>query len=184
MKKDRIVELARKLLALAERGVGGEKENAQFMLDELLAKHGLLITDIEPKTRTRRIVKGVTKDIKQMFVNFCASIVGSNIQINKYNGVGYFAVYMNDREWQEFEMKWPIYKKTLKSEILKLRKKHQTELKAIVSAFISKHSMYADDSEEDDRDILDLTPEEIEEIIAMMQMKDKLSDINFNKQIE
>ena len=184
MQKDRIIELGRKLHALATRGIDGERENAKTMLDEFLKKHGLVITDVEPETRTRRIVTGVTKDIKQMFINFCASIVGSKVQINNCRGIGYFAVYMNDREWQDFEMRWPTYKKNLKSELSKLKKKHQLELKAMVSAFISKHDMYSEDSEEDSREVSDLTPEEIEEVIAMMQMKDKLVDINFHKRIE
>lgn len=37
----KILEKARKLKALADRGVGGEKENAQRMLEEYMKKHGL-----------------------------------------------------------------------------------------------------------------------------------------------
>lgn len=36
----------RKLLALAERGEGGEKDNAQRMLEKMLARHGLTIEDL------------------------------------------------------------------------------------------------------------------------------------------
>lgn len=41
----------RKLEALAERGVGGEKENARRMLVKLLARHGLTIHDLDVETR-------------------------------------------------------------------------------------------------------------------------------------
>lgn len=44
----------RKLLALAERGEGGEKVNAQRMLDKLLARHGLTIDDLVDDRREIR----------------------------------------------------------------------------------------------------------------------------------
>ena len=45
MVDEKIKERARKLHALAERGIGGEKTNAQTMLDAFLKKHNLKIID-------------------------------------------------------------------------------------------------------------------------------------------
>jgi len=50
MKKNdesKYIELGRKLKAIAERGIGGEKINAEKMLENLLKKHNLTIDDIE-----------------------------------------------------------------------------------------------------------------------------------------
>ncbi|MCP1605751.1 DUF2786 domain-containing protein [Pseudomonas citronellolis] len=44
----------RKLQALAERGVGGEKVNAQRMLDKLLARHGITVEDLSNERRETR----------------------------------------------------------------------------------------------------------------------------------
>lgn len=44
----------RKLMALAERGEGGEKDNAQRMLDNLLARHGLTLDDLNEECREIR----------------------------------------------------------------------------------------------------------------------------------
>jgi hypothetical protein len=184
MQTDRILELGRKLLALAQGGVDGEREAAQRMLDNFLQKHGLEISDIEPVARTRRIVKNVTLDIKQMFINFCASIVGKDVRVNKCVGRNYYAVEMNDEEWMEFETKWPVYRKNLKSELEKLKKQHLKELKLMVSAFISKHEMYSKDGDEDSREVSSLTPEEIQEILDTMRLQEKLDDINFHKHLE
>jgi len=41
------IELLRKVKALADRGVGGEKETAQATLERLLSKHGLTKADLE-----------------------------------------------------------------------------------------------------------------------------------------
>ena len=37
----------RKIAALAERGVGGERDNAKSQLDRLLAKHGRFLRGVE-----------------------------------------------------------------------------------------------------------------------------------------
>lgn len=44
----------RKLLNLAERGVGGEKDNAQRMLEKLLARHGMTVDDLSDERREIR----------------------------------------------------------------------------------------------------------------------------------
>lgn len=51
--KDEIFAKARKLLALAKGGIGGEKEAAQKKLDEHILKHGLKIEDIDESYNTR-----------------------------------------------------------------------------------------------------------------------------------
>lgn len=40
-------ELLKKIKALADRGYGGEKENAQAILERLMAKHGISEADLE-----------------------------------------------------------------------------------------------------------------------------------------
>ncbi|MGF6590735.1 DUF2786 domain-containing protein [Pseudomonas sp. 2835] len=47
----KVQEKLRKLQALAERGVGGEKANAQRMLETLLARHGLKLDDLADERR-------------------------------------------------------------------------------------------------------------------------------------
>ena len=42
-----IIEKLRKVAALARSGVGGERENARRMLEEICAKHGLTLEQIE-----------------------------------------------------------------------------------------------------------------------------------------
>lgn len=182
MAKDRIIELGRKLLALAQRGVGGERENAQSMLDAFLEKHGLTMTDIEPETRTRRIVTAVSADIKQMFINFCASIVGHKVVINRCVGRGYWAVEMNDAEWADFSERWPIYKKELKAEILRKKRQQKRELELVAKAFISKHNLYSTDRE-DDGEVSLPTAEELEEILEMLRIREKMKDLTFHKKL-
>jgi hypothetical protein len=47
VKMSKAIELAKKLKALADKGVGGEKQNAEQMLEKFLKKHNLTIEEIE-----------------------------------------------------------------------------------------------------------------------------------------
>lgn len=45
-----IIELLRKIKALADKGVGGEKENAERKLRALMAKHKITMAELEQRT--------------------------------------------------------------------------------------------------------------------------------------
>lgn len=51
METSKAIELAKKLQALAEQGVGGEATNAANRLEALLAKHNLTIDDLDKPER-------------------------------------------------------------------------------------------------------------------------------------
>ncbi len=77
----------KKLLALAERGVGGEKENAQRMLDKLLELEGLTLDDICEDVKTDvwfRYKPGPHN--KQLLIQTLRSVIGSKrvIWTSKY----------------------------------------------------------------------------------------------------
>lgn len=55
--EDKIRDLAKKLKALADRGIGGEKYNAQQKLDELLKKHGIRLEDIADEKKTDHLLR-------------------------------------------------------------------------------------------------------------------------------
>ena len=52
-KREKIKAKARRLNELAKRGIGGEKTNAQRMLDDLLRKHGMQSSDIDSSLNSR-----------------------------------------------------------------------------------------------------------------------------------
>lgn len=54
---ERITDKLKKLLALAERGCGGEAENARRLLEEHLRKYGMTLEDICENNISRRTFK-------------------------------------------------------------------------------------------------------------------------------
>lgn len=180
--KDKIINLARKLLALSERGSEGERYNAKSMFDSLMLKHNLTLNDIVDNPRSLRLVIDVNKDMHQMFINLVASIVGKDFKVYQCNKKTYHKVEMSDNEFYEFNEKWFIYKKSLKKEINKLKLQHKKELILLQNAFINKHNLYSD--RDGGKKINELTEEEIEEINNMIRMEDKMEDINILKKIK
>ena len=50
--REELLRRLERVKALAERGVGGEKENAEALLNRLMAKYGISEEDIEEAHRT------------------------------------------------------------------------------------------------------------------------------------
>ena len=65
---ERITDKLKKLLALAERGCGGEAENARRLLEEHLRKYGLTLEDLYENKTSRRIFKYRNKEERQIIV--------------------------------------------------------------------------------------------------------------------
>ena len=69
----------RKLLALAQRGVGGERENADRMLSRMLAKYGMTIDDLtgddKPEWRTFTVS---CKDESMLLINVVTKVLNVN----------------------------------------------------------------------------------------------------------
>ena len=49
---DTIKAQLQKILALAESGVGGERENAQALLQRMMARHGITMADLDDQAKT------------------------------------------------------------------------------------------------------------------------------------
>lgn len=67
----------RKLMALAERGEGGEKDNAQRMLEKLLARHGLTTDDLVDERREIRWFPIVTSYDRKLAAQIMSKVCDS-----------------------------------------------------------------------------------------------------------
>lgn len=67
----------KKLLALAERGEGGERANAQRMLEKMLARHGLTLGDLSEEQRELRWFSAPNKHDKRLAAQIAAKVTDS-----------------------------------------------------------------------------------------------------------
>lgn len=127
----------RKLQALAERGVGGEKDNAQRMLENLLARHGMTPDDLADERRDIRWFTTASKFESRLALQILSKICNTSspdAYRNKQNRklVG---VRVTPAEAIEFELHYDALRKALGA-----------HFQDAFSAFIQANRLFPSDS--------------------------------------
>jgi hypothetical protein len=135
--QDRIKRRLAKVLALSQRGVGGEKTNAEAILAEGLAKHGLTVDDIghDSNPLMHELVKYYTYRTKhdKLILTQCVFRV-LDVRKLSYRGergkkkMGFTATVIDHLE---IDAMYSYYRHLFVSEI-----------ETLASAFCSKHSLH------------------------------------------
>lgn len=158
---DKIIELAKKLKALSDRGVGGEKLNASKKLEQIMKKHGLSIEDIEGERKNYTYFK-VDKIQHQLFIQIVSSVLGIGFELMKDRRKrGQFVLFLTAFEAVEIQMKYDFYWKLYKD-----------ELDIFTSAFIAKNDIYHPNGNKVNPD--ELSKEEIARLKRIIEMSDSI----------
>jgi hypothetical protein len=161
MSQSKILDLGRKLKALAEQGVGGEKVNAEEALARLMQKHNITIEDLDGIERQEERIRypsagGLGYKLARQII---ASVIGSpfNKYVDKRNRLIY--VKLSRAEYLEVIAKLDFF-----------LPHYEKELETFYSAFIQVNHLYAKpDGKEDDRPLSDIDLAELERLMSMMQ---------------
>lgn len=105
----------RKLYALAERGVGGERETAARMLGKLLARHGLTVDDLADEQRVMRWFPAPTKFEHRLACQILAKVCNTN-DVPAYTNKGrrkQIGIEVTPAEAIEFELHYDALRKAL-----------------------------------------------------------------------
>lgn len=105
----------RKLLALADRGEGGEKDNARRMLDKMLERHGLTIDDLVDERREIRWFPLVHKYDRQLANQILAKVCDTHYPTTWRNKERpkQIGVEVTPAEAIEFELHYETLRKAL-----------------------------------------------------------------------
>lgn len=111
-----------KIQALAKRGVGGEKENAQRMLVKLLAKHGLTVDDLtnpdDQKVRTRLAYK--TSTDKMLAMQLIAVLQKTlEPEVYRVRGKRILEVDLTAAQGAELQLQFDVHRRSLAAELRK-----------------------------------------------------------------
>lgn len=149
MDQSRVIAKLRKLLALVDRGVGGEKTNAESALKSLLAKHGLSIEDLDDAQAERRIFWWSTKsETEGKLLSQCVEAVLSRWDRNFYRERGNRKARgyeMTHAEWLEVDLMFAVHRRSLAKHL-----KKQQELAFI--AYIHRNEIFGREAGEDSRE--------------------------------
>jgi O-glycosyl hydrolase len=173
---EKILELARKLKALAERGIGGEKENAAAMLNRLMKQHGITI-DMISGTEKKDFVFYTVQERRQFLVQIIANVLGKKCNIFSYPSdarrkkkrVG---TTCSPAEAVEIQAKFDFFWKAWES-----------ELDVFYSAFIQTNKLYSKKTGDEDDEERELTLAERQKLWKMANMMQGMDRHHFVKQI-
>lgn len=159
------IELAKKLKALADRGIGGEKINAEKMLKALMKKHGITMQEIEgDEIDFNEII--VSKEKKKLFHQIGYSIFGKafrNLDIRRVGSTRY--VKCTKAQAVEWEAKLNFYWRL-----------YAEELDIFFHAFVQRNNIFSSDAEEHEP-----KPEERERIRRVLEMASTIKKESYSK---
>jgi len=156
----------RKIAALAERGVGGERDNTKSQLNRLLAKHGLTMEDLYPKqdVEYHEFVCANQRE-RTILVQCVAKAMG-------LSEVTYYKVRRKPRrigikcgriDFIEIEHMYRHFRRLLRE-----------EEKRLVDAFICRHELYGPSDGQSDGE-----PLSYEEYMALRRLANGMRDSNY-----
>lgn len=134
---DKKKQLLNKLKALAERGVGGEKETAQRKLEDLMRKYGVEEADLSDEKKENFEFKYKNKFEKQLILQIANKTFGDEWfdRIYTYSrGIGKRSIILIECtkfEETQIRIEYEFYKELWKEEV-----------EFLFSVFIQKHNIF------------------------------------------
>ncbi len=171
----KVIELAKKLKALAENGVGGEKINAQKMLESFMKKHHITSEDIESDSILEYYFK-IAPAYGALFVQISKR---KNINIKTY---GEFP----QKTIKEYKLKGNYMLECTKEEYVYistafdiLKRQYEKELEIFYYAFCRSNDLLVDRRNND----VEPTKEEIAKARRAKAMSELIEKAKINKQL-
>lgn len=166
---EKYIALAKKLKALAESGVGGEKYNAEKKLKSLMDKHGITIDDIELSSVDYHWYK-VLKEKRQLFFQVVSTVLDSGFPIYRNSDKrGYLGLKINAEDAMEIAAKF---------EFIELN--FEREYDIFKAAFIHSYRLYPKEST---KPIGTLLESELERLRKVAEMAEHITPVPFLKRI-
>lgn len=163
-----------KLYELAKKGVGGEKHNAEYALNKMLAKHKLTIQDIDQETPKKRYYKYTTKLSKKLITQIVYKVINSP-RVYVVRACKEVTAEVTDYEHiQILEM--------IDFHIENFNTERQQLLNDFAIAYIQKHRLFGD-SKDDKSESKPLSIEEKQAIFRMSNIMNCLSNKSYTKKL-
>lgn len=172
------IQILKKLKALAERGIDGEKVNAEKILQKMLLKYNLTIEDIEGEKQQDYFFKA--KGINEKLIYQIAKRINYDLKVYSFppdkvklhNLTGNIIVECTAAEFIEIDQMFDVYKKLYKKE---------NDLFFV--AFLKANDLLTRPPKEKQKHISDLNPQELEEWTRLSEMATTIKKETIRKQL-
>lgn len=168
---ERIKQRLYKLVALAERGASGERENAEARLDKLLAKHGIDKSEfLETENVLDYDFSYSSAMEKRLLIQIIASFGFDSY--TPYRSVKKLCIECTRAQGAEIGLQFDVYRKALKEEI-----------EMTYDAFIHAQNIFPE-NDGDDEERPARTKEEVARALKMLRRADGMDKVHVTKGIE
>lgn len=169
----------KKLLALAEGGVGGEAHNARILLEKLCDEYGISLEELldTEKKSWYRFEIGARKIFKSLFVQCYCYVTGKHSVEYRRRDKATIAVELTAYEFAELRSMFFWHKENFKRDIDNI-------METLFISYCSKYNLHSQTKDEGEGECKSLTPEEFAKIRAALAMQDCLNKASYHKQIE
>ena len=163
-----------KLLTLSKRGIDGEKLNAEVLLNKLLKKHNVSLSQIESEEKQMRFYSYTSPETRQILVNIIGHVSNTPeiYGVKKHKDLAVEVTDYEDIQIQEMK----------DFHFSNFRKERQKILQDLASAYIHKHDIFRESSTENEEPA-NKKPVDWEAIKRMLNLKNSLSDVSFRKSL-
>ena len=153
---ERITDKLRKLLALAERGCGGEAENAKRLLEAQLRRYGMTLEDLLNEGKKKRAFKYRNNEEMKIIIHV--------------------DIELTDLQYAEISDMVDFYKRQFNKE----KKRLMSEM---FSAFINKHNLYDCDPSDEMKQRAEEQEFDRERLWRILTLSAGMEDIHYRKSI-
>lgn len=158
------IERMKKILALARRGVGGEKATAEAMLEKLLAKYDMSIADLDGDAglAQRREFKYSTEFDRKLLSQIVASVLGTRSLTSwRRRGKKQVGFDLTTLQFAEVDVRYSAYRGALRKELEKATGR-------VYAAFVQANNLGVS-AGDDDEPADDMDLDELHAILGLMQ---------------
>ncbi|MDD3875409.1 MAG: hypothetical protein PHT69_02195 [Bacteroidales bacterium] len=175
----KIIELAKKLKALADRGEGGEKVNAENKLQQLMMKHGITTEEIEGEQQLDYFFNIKTIRERKLWMQVVALV---NREIKKYGEFpsdiieaktlpGNYMIICTVAEYIEIQAMFDFYKNL-----------YDQEEEIFYTAFLHTNNLLLPPKEGEE--VAEYSKEERDHMFRAVSMAKNITKATYRKQLE
>jgi hypothetical protein len=179
MGQETIKAKLRKIAALAERGVGGEKENAKRLLETLLARHHLTLADVMgpvPQSEQQVYWFACKSKMEEDVLFGCYFRALNQPKVSYYQGRAKIGFFLSALDALELQNMWEHFRPLLRQEFNRLRQQFG-------QAFACKHDLHCRADAAQDHDHEPLSQAEINTLINLMHGMEETNYVSTRRKL-
>ena len=168
-----IKDKMKKLLALAERGVQGEAENARRLLENLCKEYGVSMKELLDENQVKYYCFNIGRNAiyKSLFVQcYCKTVQKGSLDYRQVSR-SQIEVEMTALQYAELVSLFEWHKANFDKDLEDIKKN-------ILLAYCRKHHLYRDVNPEND---IELTEDELKRLVKIMFIQESLNDNQYHK---